>query len=136
MIKNTDELKLKLQNEKVRLEEEMSRVGFKNPDIEGDWQPKAILDGDDAVEEGDIADKLEAFEENAAIEVELEARLLEVDAALARIEASTYGICQVCGNEIEDARLKANPAAPTCIAHKEGSRRYFPSRRASEIDGD
>ena len=136
MIKNIEELKLKLQGEKARLEEEMSRVGFKNPDIDGDWQPLAPLDEDDAVEEGDIADKLEAFEENAAIEVELEARLLEVDAALARIDASTYGICQVCGNEIEEARLNANPSAPTCITHKEGSRRYFPSRRASEIDTD
>lgn len=133
---NINILKQKLLEEKARLEEEMSRVAFKNPEIPGDWQPLAPLDTDDLVEDGDIADKLQEFEENAAVEVELEARLLEVDAALARIEADTYGTCHVCGNKIEDARLMANPAAPTCIAHKEGSRRYFPSRRASELDGD
>jgi RNA polymerase-binding transcription factor DksA len=33
------------------------------------------------------------------------------------MEEGKYGICKVCGEEIEEARLEANPAAETCKAH-------------------
>lgn len=39
----------------------------------------------------------------------------EVDAALARRDAGTYGICVVCGNAIAPGRLEARPMATTCI---------------------
>lgn len=117
---NIPELKSMLLEEKARLEGEISGVGHRNPDIPGDWEPSAPNLNNPAADPNDVADSIEAFEGNAAIEVELEARLLEVDTALARIEAGTYGICHVCGSAIEDARLHANPAAPTCIAHREG----------------
>lgn len=116
---NTNELKNILLTEKARLERELSGVGHKNPDIEGDWEPSAPDLNNPTADVNDVADSIEAFEGNAAIEVELEARMLEVDAALARIEAGTYGICRICGMEIEEARLHANPAASTCIAHRE-----------------
>lgn len=116
---NTTELKGLLLTEKARLEGELSGVGHRNPDIAGDWEPSAPNLNNPAADPNDVADSLEAFEGNAAIEVELEARMLEVDAALARIEAGTYGMCRICGMEIEEARLHANPAAPTCIAHRE-----------------
>ena len=38
-----------------------------------------------------------------------------IDAALARIEAGTYGNCTSCGNEIPHARLEASPWASLCI---------------------
>ncbi len=117
---NTNELKGKLLEEKARLEGELSGVGHRNPEIAGDWEPSAPDLNNPTADVNDVADSMEAFENNSAIEVELEARLLEVDAALARIETNTYGICRVCGSAIEDARLHANPAAPTCIAHREG----------------
>jgi len=117
---NIPDLKNMLLEEKARLVGELSGVGHKNPEIEGDWEPSAPDLNNPTADINDVADSIEAFEGNAAIEVELEARLLEVDAALARIEAGTYGICRVCGTAIEDARLHANPAAPTCIAHREG----------------
>ena len=39
------------------------------------------------------------------------ARLLEIDAALVRIQDKTYGICQATGKPIPKARLKAKPWA-------------------------
>jgi RNA polymerase-binding protein DksA len=39
----------------------------------------------------------------------------EIDAALARIEAGTYGTCTNCGKEIPLDRLEAYPAAALCI---------------------
>lgn len=119
MTTNISELKNMLLEDKARIESELRGVGHKNPEIDGDWQPSAPDLNDINADVNDVATEIEAFEGNAAIEVELEARLLEVDAALARIEAGTYGICRVCGSTIEDNRLHANPSAPTCIAHRE-----------------
>jgi len=47
------------------------------------------------------------------------AELRLVDAALARIEAGTYGQCIDCGVDIPAARLHAAPEAPRCIACQE-----------------
>ena len=44
-----------------------------------------------------------------------EVQLAAVDAALARLEAGTYGTCVTCGKPISDARLEALPAAAHCI---------------------
>jgi DnaK suppressor protein len=42
-------------------------------------------------------------------------RIVQIDAALARLAAGTYGTCEVCGKPIGTARLEARPAARTCI---------------------
>lgn len=44
-------------------------------------------------------------------------RLAEIDAALARVAAGTYGRCAVGGEPLDDARLEARPTATTCVAH-------------------
>jgi DnaK suppressor protein len=44
-----------------------------------------------------------------------QAVLGEIDAALARIEAGTYGTCTNCGSEIATGRLEAHPWASLCI---------------------
>jgi DnaK suppressor protein len=43
------------------------------------------------------------------------ARLDEIDTALERVSAGTYGFCLNCGKPIGDARLEALPAAELCI---------------------
>lgn len=47
------------------------------------------------------------------------AELREIDAALNRMEAGTYGRCIDCGVEIPAARLHAAPEAPRCITCQE-----------------
>ena len=42
--------------------------------------------------------------------------LTEIDAARARVEAGTYGVCGRCGRPIAPERLEARPAARTCVA--------------------
>ncbi len=39
----------------------------------------------------------------------------EVDAALGRHAAGTYGVCERCGQKISAGRLAARPAAALCI---------------------
>lgn len=42
----------------------------------------------------------------------------QLDDALARIEAKTYGVCKVCGLLVPKARLEAVPTAQTCAEYK------------------
>jgi DnaK suppressor protein len=42
----------------------------------------------------------------------------QLDDALARIEAKTYGQCRVCGLLVPKARLEAVPTAQTCAEYK------------------
>ncbi len=44
-----------------------------------------------------------------------QAHLKQVDAALGRIDAGTFGRCLRCGNAIAEARLEALPWAAYCI---------------------
>jgi DnaK suppressor protein len=41
----------------------------------------------------------------------------EIDAAIARVDAGSYGTCERCGVRIGDARLEARPYTRFCIAH-------------------
>jgi RNA polymerase-binding protein DksA len=45
--------------------------------------------------------------------------LREIDAALARIEDGTYGICSIGGEPIGEERLRAIPWTDRCIKHAE-----------------
>lgn len=47
----------------------------------------------------------------------IEAKLAEVEAALARLDDATYGSCATCGTPLEDAVLEADPTARICPAH-------------------
>ena len=44
----------------------------------------------------------------------------EIDAALLKIDAGTYGLCEICGKPIPKPRLKAIPYARHCVECKQG----------------
>lgn len=109
--------KTKLLDEKKVLEKGLAGVGRINPGNPVDWEAKPdnlnILEAD----KNERADRIEEYEENSAVQVTLEDRLKEVNDALERIEKAKYGICEIKGEEIEEDRLNANPAARTCKIH-------------------
>lgn len=43
-------------------------------------------------------------------------RIADIDDALRRVDAATYGICERCGQPINKERLSARPFASRCIA--------------------
>lgn len=43
------------------------------------------------------------------------ASIADIDRALSKIEAGTYGVCDSCGDPIGEARLEALPAAALCV---------------------
>ncbi|MHB1163291.1 MAG: TraR/DksA family transcriptional regulator [Minisyncoccota bacterium] len=106
----------KLEEEKARLESEMASIGRKNPAVPGDWEPVPPEVGGEA-DLVDQADVIVSRDTTTAIFTDLESRYDSVLAALSRIEKGTYGVCEVCGRVIEEARLSADPTATTCIEH-------------------
>ncbi|MBM3155017.1 MAG: molecular chaperone DnaK [Chloroflexi bacterium] len=58
------------------------------------------------------------LEKSLALERKLRTTLAEVNRALAKCEAGTYGICDACGKPIEPARLEALPQAGLCLSCK------------------
>jgi len=45
--------------------------------------------------------------------------LTKIDKALERIEAGSFGLCEECGEEISEGRLKVRPVTTLCIKCKE-----------------
>jgi DnaK suppressor protein len=58
-----------------------------------------------------------AFERSQieALVRQAELHLEQIDAAARRLDAATYGVCEVCGSLISPERLEARPAAAVCI---------------------
>ncbi len=54
-----------------------------------------------------------------ALEENLRSMLEEIDAALAKIEKGTYGVCDNCGGDIKMARLERIPSATMCVECQE-----------------
>jgi len=115
-MKNTEHFKTALLTEKQTLEEELGGIALFNTETHT-WEatPDQELMGE--TDDNDAADRFEDFEGRSGMVITLQARLTDVDAALAKIEAGTFGICEVSGDPIETDRLEANPAARTNKAH-------------------
>lgn len=108
------ELKTKLIEEKEKLEKELKK--FANPtDNPEDFKTKYDDFGDDR---DDNASEVEEYSDNIALENNLETQLKAVNNALLSMEKGTYGICEKCNEKIDMERLKAYPAARTCIKCK------------------
>ena len=73
---------------------------------------------DESAQHADITDRASTETERA---LELRARdrqrklIAKIDAALARLDEGTYGICAVCGRAIDEERLAAVPYATLCL---------------------
>ncbi|MEK7185568.1 MAG: TraR/DksA C4-type zinc finger protein [Patescibacteria group bacterium] len=117
-MQNTERYKEKLTEELKLVESELMTVGRKNPENPADWE--AVPDNDIwKLDEDEVADKIDGYETNTGILKQLEIRYNEIKHALKRIEDGSFGICTTGGEQIEEARLEANPAATTCVKHME-----------------
>lgn len=106
----------RLREELEKVTGELGELGIHNPHVTQDW----IATEDASEEEADpnlVADRTEDWIEKTGEVEALEARFNDLKRALQKIDAGTFGICEIGGEEIEDDRLDANPAARTCKAH-------------------
>ena len=118
-MKDTHVYKTALEEMLKNIIEELKTIGIHNPNNPSDWI--AVPEDLDA-EEPDLnlaADSVEEWNERTAIVSTLETRYNGIQSALARIEAGTFGTCEVCQNPIEEKRLAVSPTARTCMLHLE-----------------
>lgn len=99
-----EELRMKLEEELDTVAQELADLGHEDIDST-------------ATESDELADRMEEHGENLSEKGTLSFRKKEIEAALDRMQDGTYGICEECGEKIEEERLEANPAARTCRAH-------------------
>jgi len=114
---DTEKFKAMLETELQTVITELQTVGRVNPDNPNDWEAVEPQHPETQADENEVADNMDDYENNTAILKQLEIRFNEIKNALSSIEKGTYGVCTVGGEEIEDDRLQANPAATTCKAH-------------------
>jgi DnaK suppressor protein len=80
----------------------------------------ALVAARDAEQDEDTEDsnESEADREEALVDAALE-RKADAEAALARLEAGTYGVCVDCGERIVEDRLSFRPEAARCLSCQE-----------------
>ena len=99
------ELREELAQEAVTLQAQIDELQGEDVDLARDAN---LADrGQVAAEQG----------ENLALAGDLREQLDEIEAALARLDQGTYGLCEVCSQPIADDRLAAMPATRFCIDH-------------------
>jgi DnaK suppressor protein len=104
---NTDRFRELLLAERERVSGAIAYLHAENSGSQGDEIPETgIADTGSVTLDREVDYSLE---ENSAHV------LREIEAALARIEAGTFGTCDSCGKPIAEERLEAMPYATKCI---------------------
>lgn len=112
MVVTFDELGRRLKEERERLGKALDQLRASAPAVgetkEGSPYGKK--------EEG----ATEAFEleKRLALERRVSGQLSEVEHALQKLEKGTYGLCDICGQSVEMARLEVLPQANLCLSCK------------------
>ncbi|EFE73845.1 DNA-binding protein [Streptomyces filamentosus NRRL 11379] len=76
--------------------------------------------GDD---EADTGTKNITREHELSLAANAQEMLEQTERALARLEAGTYGLCEICGKPIGKARMQAFPRATLCVEDKQKQER-------------
>ena len=98
-----DTLREQLVAERDRLRAELLEMGWGGQGLQFD---EGFADsGQVTAERGEVDALAGSLSENLA----------EIEAALEKLEAGTYGLCEDCGQAIAPARLEAMPSARLCI---------------------
>ena len=124
---NKAKVRKRLEQERARLEG--VRDGIRRDQGEGhDADAAGELSSVDQ-HPGDLGTETFELEKNVSLLEQVESELLEIEAALERLERGTYGICQACGRPIAAERLEALPATRFCVDDQAKAEREFGSPR-------
>jgi len=104
-----------------RLKKEKTELSEKIEQLRALGQPSAERkEGSPFGKREEGADEASELEKRLALGKRMEESLAEVEHALQKYEAGTYGLCDSCGQAIEQARLEAIPQASLCMKCKAG----------------
>jgi len=107
-----------LNTMKVRLEEELAKLGKRSGQDAADFKTSWEEYGDS---EEENAAEVAAYSDSLGLEATFESELRGVMEALKRLDEGTYGLCKMCEKEIGKQRLQARPMATLCIECQEKS---------------
>ena len=108
-----------MSDPRALLEDERRRTTARLAALRGDYRGFVEASKDsNADDEHDPEGATIAFERSqvGALVRQAEEHLAAVEAAQARLDAGTYGVCAVCGRPIPPERLEVRPTATTCVA--------------------
>lgn len=77
------------------------------------------MDADRDIERTDRVQEEAAEVALSALDEQGRREMAVIQAALARVDAGTYGICETCGETISTPRLMAMPTARRCVSCQE-----------------
>jgi DnaK suppressor protein len=104
---DVEQFRTALLEERKRVQDAMRYIHEEHPDMSDEMNLSThLMDNAALTLEQELDDTLEENSSNV---------LAEIDAALERIDAGTYGVCANCGKEIPPERLEALPYATLCI---------------------
>lgn len=106
-----------LSGEAIRLRTELDASGAALAGLMRDSGDGA---GDD---EADTGTKNITREHEMQLAANAQEMLDQTERALARLEAGTYGLCEICGEPIGKARMQAFPRATLCVEDKQKQER-------------
>jgi DnaK suppressor protein len=109
---DTEHFRSRLLEERKRVVDAIDNIHSENPGSLADETEEPLFQDNHL---GDIATATFEREMASTLEDNSTHVLGEIDAALARIDAGTFGTCQACGGPIGDERLDALPWATLCI---------------------
>ena len=109
---DTEGFRQRLLDERRRVLDAIENIHAENPGSIGEETEELGFQDNHL---GDIATATFDREMASTLEENSTHVLVEIDAALGRIENGTYGVCQRCGNPIGEDRLEALPWATLCI---------------------
>lgn len=112
---DTKVFKQALLEERQRVLDAIDNIHTENPGSLGDETEEPTFQDNHPA---DIATATFDREMASTLEENSTHVLTEIDAALARIEAGTYGTCTKCGKPVGQERLEALPWATLCIDDK------------------
>jgi DnaK suppressor protein len=113
----SDEFRKLLESERARLTNSVDHLRADHPGSLEDELGEVGSGGTDN-HLGDTASATFDRELDQGLEEDAQQTLVDVDAALQRIQAGTYGTCEACGKPIGADRLRAIPWARLCIDDK------------------
>ena len=108
-----------MDDRRRKLENERRQTLHRLATLTGDFDEVVAASRDsNADDEHDPEGATIAFERSQLGALVQQARdhVAEIDGAIERLAARTYGVCQRCGQAIGTERLTARPVARTCIA--------------------
>ncbi|MCX7779183.1 MAG: TraR/DksA C4-type zinc finger protein [Patescibacteria group bacterium] len=116
MFKNfLKEIEERLKKQKTELEAQLEKLGERSKRFGNGFEVDFPDFGD---KEDEMADEVSAFGDRLSLGSSLEKSLEEVNLALEKIKKGTYGICEKCGQKIDEKRLRALPTAKYCLTCK------------------